>query len=320
MFPIHVDLSFIGLSTIYFYEGLYIGLSFVIGLLWARPRVNKYGLDLDIYDRTVVWTIIGALLGVRLSHVIFWEGFSFFSDPLVLFRVWEGGSSVTGGLAGGILVAWIYTRRSGMSFASLFAVISPALLLAQAVGRVGCFLNGDSHGIATTLPWGVQYPKYGIMIPSFETAARHTGIPWDWAYQWGLMGKESLVSAPLHPTQLYEFFGDIVLMVIVILVFKRLLATGFADLKEKSNRMMLIFFIHTGGYSLLRFFIEFIRADSPPPVFLGMSGIQAGLLLWAICSVVLGGLLLWKPPAPVPIVQAEELEEEVEKEDKSESD
>ena len=76
---------------------------------------------------------------------------------------------------------------------------------------------------------------------------------WQWSYQNGLVDQASTVSAALHPTQLYEMLGDFILMGIILWVFHKIW--------NSDKKSPLIFFIHTGGYALLRFALEFIRGD-----------------------------------------------------------
>lgn len=275
MLPIHLDLGF---NQIYFYEGIYFLISIVIGVYIAYVRVKKYGGKTELFDGLITWSIIGALIGARLSHYLFWNLDLFLQDPSVLFSLSGAGNSITGGLMGGMVGGLLYTRKHKMNYFEYFSLLSPGILFAQAVGRVGCFLNGDAHGTATNSIFGVHFPRYGTMVPDFETNYRVSSPAWQWSFENGLVGVDSTMSAALHPTQLYEMFGDLILMVIVLWVFKKIW--------DSDKKSPLIFFIHTGGYALLRFALEFIRGDREFVAFANMTNLQLVLLSYGIFTII----------------------------------
>lgn len=274
MLPIHLDLGF---NQIYFYEGIYFLISIVLAAWWAYVRVKKYGGKIDKFEGLVVWSIVGALIGARVSHYMFWESDLFWQNPAIILSLSGAGNSITGGLAGGMLGGWFYVRRHNLNYWEYFSYLSPAILFGQAVGRLGCFLNGDAYGKATSSFLGVQFPRYGTVIPSFETEYRISSPAWQYSHDNGLVEASSTVSAALHPTQLYEMFGDLVLIVIVIWLFNQ-----FFNADKKSP---LIFFVHTGGYALLRFALEFLRADNEAPIAFNMTTLQVVLLLYGLFTV-----------------------------------
>ena len=273
MLPIHVDLGF---NTIYFYEGIYFLISIALGVYLAYLQVKKYG-KVELFDGLVTWSIIGALIGARLSHFLFWNLDLFLSNPAILFSLSGAGNSITGGLVGGMVGGLLYTRRKRLNYFEYFSLISPGLLVGQAVGRIGCFLNGDAHGTATNSIFGVEFPRYGTMIPGFEKEYGISSSAWQWSYQNGLVDQAATVSAALHPTQLYEMFGDFILAGLVFWLFHKIWHTD--------KKSPLIFFIHTGGYALLRFSLEFIRGDREFITFGNMSNLQLVLLLYGLFTI-----------------------------------
>lgn len=274
MFPIHLNLGF---NEIYFYEGLYFLISIAIGVYVSYLRIKKYGGKVELFDGLVTWSIIGALIGARLSHYLFWNLDLFLENPGVLFSLSGAGNSITGGLVGGMVGGLVYTRRKKMNYFEYFSLLSPAILLGQAVGRVGCFLNGDAHGTYTTSWLGVQFPRFGTEIPSFETVRSVSSPAWQWSFQQGLVESTSTISATLHPTQLYEMAGDLMLMVLVLWVFKKIW--------NSDKTSPIIFFIHTGGYALLRFALEFIRGDREFIAFANMTNLQVALLAYGLFTI-----------------------------------
>ena len=272
MFPIHLDF---GPFSPYFYEGAYFAISILIAAYWAYRRQKALVDEEKHFEGIVTWSLVSALIFARLSHFVFWEPAYFFSNPAVFFNL-SGGNSIVGGLLGGMFGGWLYTRRKKISYFRYFAIFSPPVLLGQAVGRLGCFLNGDAYGKATELPWAMQFPRYGITIPSFETNTRVSSAAWRWSYENGLVDQSSLYSAALHPTQLYELFGDLILMVLVLLLVKKVW--------DSAKDLALVFYLHVGGYSFLRFALEFLRADNETGTYAGMTGVQVSLLVIAIVA------------------------------------
>lgn len=272
MLPINLDLGF---TQIYFYEGMYFLISIVLGIWWCKVRVEQHGGKVEKFEGLVVWSIVAALIGARLSHYVFWQSEVFFENPGIIFSPTGAGNSITGGLVGGMLGGYFYVKRNNMNYWEYFSLLSPGVLLGQAVGRIGCFLNGDAYGTATDSFLGVQFPRYATTVPSFETEYRLSSPAWESTK--GLPGQTEALSAPVHPTQLYEMLGDFILILIVLWVFKKIW-----DTDKKSP---LIFFIHTGGYSLLRFGLEFIRADKEGITMFGMSNLQMALLLYGLFTI-----------------------------------
>jgi phosphatidylglycerol---prolipoprotein diacylglyceryl transferase len=276
MFPIDLNLGF---RVFYYYEGFYFVIAILAAFLLAVRRLRAAGMDAEVFEDALVWILLGALLGARVSHFAFWDLDSLLADPLSFFRFWDGGLSITGGLAGGVLAAVLYFRRRGADFWRYFAVTSPAVLVGQAIGRVGCFLNGDAWGIPTGLPWGVSEPKFGTLVPGFVRDHLVPSQAWVWSVSHGFTNPSAPVTVPLHPTQLYEAAGDLLLAWVVLRLLRSLRARG--------GGWPQVFWLHLGGYSLLRFAVEFLHGDRDVTVWAGMTALQLGLAAFAIASAVL---------------------------------
>jgi phosphatidylglycerol:prolipoprotein diacylglycerol transferase len=277
MFPIHLDFGFI---HYHYYEGFYFLISIVIGYLFARRRFISAGLtDHPSLENHIFVALVFALLGAKLSDDLFWNFDSFIQNPLGLFLS-PAGSSIVGGLYGGMFGGWVYSKVKGINYWPYFAAASPAILFAQAIGRIGCFLNGDAFGKATSLPWGVTFPRFGYSIPSFQLDTTASSFAWVWSFEQGLVQINSIRSASLHPTSLYESFLDIALMSVILIVNRKTI------LQNKIN----IFWIHLGGYSLIRFFLEFLRADRAQIIYPGFSVLQyvmIGIVIFSVAGAIL---------------------------------
>nr|WP_320133800.1 prolipoprotein diacylglyceryl transferase [uncultured Holophaga sp.] len=275
MFPIHLNLGF---GTFHYYEGFYFAASILVAFWLIVRRMERAGLDPQIFVGCFPWLLVGAIVGARIFHFVFWDFGSLLRNPLDFLRFWEGGLSITGGLAGGGLSALVYYRRHHSDFWRSFAVASPAILVGQAIGRVGCFLNGDAWGIPTHLPWGVSLPKFGLLIPAMRRDLTEPSAAWLWSVAQGYTNPNALRTVPLHPTQLYEALGDLLLAGIVLLTLRAL-----ARQKTPWSR---VFWIHFGGYALLRFALEFLHGDRDATVWVGMTALQIGLLAFGLLSLL----------------------------------
>jgi phosphatidylglycerol:prolipoprotein diacylglycerol transferase len=276
MFPIDLNLGF---RVFYYFEGFYFMIAIVTAYLLAVRRVNRAGLEVGLFENSVAWGLLGAIIGARISHFVFWDLKSLLADPFAFFRFWDGGLSITGGLAGGVLAALLYFRRHHADFWRYFAASSPAVLVAQAIGRVGCFLNGDAWGTPTSLPWGVSEPKFGTLVPRFVRDHLVPSPAWTWSVDRGFTDPSALATVPLHPTQLYETLGDLLLAWLVIRLVR--------SLREHGGPWPKVFWLHLGGYSLLRFALEFLHGDRNVTVWADMTALQIGLIAFVILSGVM---------------------------------
>ena len=275
MFPIHLNIPQWGIFIPY-YEGLYYVISFIVAYLYAAKRFKKFGLSVETLQNSFLWIIIGAVLLARTFHFVFWDLKTLTADPAIFLQFWGGGYSITGGLLGGFLGGWGYYLWKKQNFWQTFAVASPAVFLGQAIGRVGCFLNGDAWGIPTNLPWGIREPKYGHNLFGLQLNTQYPSPAWTWSVSQGFTKPDSLVTVPLHPTQLYESLGDLGLMVLAILLVNALA-------KQGKNWYRVALF-HLGGYSLLRFALEFLHGDRDVTVWADMTSLQINLFIFgALC-------------------------------------
>jgi phosphatidylglycerol:prolipoprotein diacylglycerol transferase len=276
MFPIHLNLGF---RIFYYYEGFYFLIAIGTAYLVGWKRLKGLGLDVQVFEDSFIWIIAGAILGARVFQFLFWDLDAFLVDPMTFFRIWEGGLSITGGLAGGVLGALICFRRRKADFWAYSAALSPAVLLGQAVGRVGCFLNGDAYGIPTGLPWGIREPKFGTFVPGFIPDHSMPSAAWAWCVAKGYLAPTAMATVPLHPTQLYESLGDLVLAGLVVLLAR--------SLRARKAPLAKVTWLYLGGYSLFRFGLEFLHGDRDITIWAGMTGLQLGLLAFGLVGAAL---------------------------------
>lgn len=133
------DLGFIHLP----FFGLMIAIGFFIGLNLLKKTSSKYGYDKEKIENLAIYTLMGGLLGARISFILFYN-FSFYkNNPLEVFKVYNGGMSIHGGIIGGFLVAFYYIKKhKEFDFYTIADLIAPPLILAQGIARVGCDVYG----------------------------------------------------------------------------------------------------------------------------------------------------------------------------------
>lgn len=158
------------------YYGLAYILAFVGGYLFLRLawREGRSPLDPEKIDNVFLAIAGGVIIGGRLGHVLFYELGRFLGDPLMVFRLWDGGMSSHGGFIGVALALIWAARRYGLSFAELGDLICPIAPLGLMMGRVANFINGELWGTPSQAPWAVIFPRSappGVALE--QVAARH---------------------------------------------------------------------------------------------------------------------------------------------------
>lgn len=216
----------IGPITIYWY-GVIIATAVALGFWLAVKETELLGLEKDLIIDFVVYAVPIAIVSARIYYVIFeWESYA--NGPLWrLFAVWEGGIAIHGAILGGTLTAIVFSRVKNISFWKLADILAPSLILGQAIGRWGNFMNQEAHG--------GQLPDGSLMydlLPEF------------------IINQMTINGVAYHPTFLYESVWNIVIFILLLLLRR------FNPLRGE------VFLTYLMGYSIGRFFIEGLRTDS----------------------------------------------------------
>ncbi len=157
MFPI---LFHWGPLTLYSY-GVMLALGFLAASQLVARRAAAFGLDPAAVQTLGLVALLAGILGARLAYLALnWEFFRF--HPTEILRLDHGGLVFYGGLAGGLLGGFCYVRKKGLPLVKMLDLMTPPLVLAHAIGRLGCFLNGCCYGKPTSVPWAVVFPQDGI--------------------------------------------------------------------------------------------------------------------------------------------------------------
>ena len=125
--------------------GALIALAIAVGVILCSREEERLGLPKETTLDFALWVVPAAIVGARLYYVAFqWEMYA--GQPWRILYVWEGGLAIYGGVIGGALAALIFARARKLSFAALADLVAPALILGQAIGRWGNFVNQEAYG------------------------------------------------------------------------------------------------------------------------------------------------------------------------------
>ena len=231
------------------------GTMYLIGFLAAMFMANKAadrsnGLwTRDQVSDLLFYGFLGVILGGRVGSVLFYQFEYFLSDPLYLFEIWQGGMSFHGGLLGVILAVFIFARKTNKSFLTVGDFVAPLVPIGLGMGRLGNFINAELWGRQTDVSWAMVFPTDPLQVPR-------------------------------HPSQLYEFaLEGVVLFAIVYIISRKTRSPGLA-----SGAFLI-------GYGVFRSIVEFFRE---PDAHLGLyfSFISKGQIL-SIPMILVGILIIY---------------------------
>lgn len=122
-----------------------------LGVWLCGTQEKRLGLPKDTAVDFALWAVPAAIIGARVYYVVFqWDMYK--NDFARVFRIWEGGIAIYGAVIGGALAALVYAKVKKVPFGSLADMVAPALILGQAIGRWGNFVNQEAYGEAITNP------------------------------------------------------------------------------------------------------------------------------------------------------------------------
>ncbi len=251
--------------------GTMIAIGFLISLYFIRRAARREGIDPDLVSDAAFYILPVGLLGARLLHIAMFPSTYSWSDPIGWIAIWRGGLVFQGGPPAAMAFLWYYARRRGIAFWTIFDLAFPYLPLAHAFGRMGCFLKGCCYGKPTNVPWAIPARR----VP-WDLSQPPDGSPayLDHLQRFSDMTPEAHWSHPIHPTQLYELVGLLIVFGIMLALRKY-----WRPFPGFTLPVYLVL------YGVLRFFVEMFRGDHNPVHVLGLSDQQAicvGLVLLGV--------------------------------------
>ena len=242
----------IGPLAIRWYGLMYL-IGFGVAFLLARSRIKRGSsgaISYAVFDDLFFFSVLGVVLGGRLGYVLFYKPGYYISHPLEILAVWQGGMAFHGGFLG-VLLAMVYiARKYRIRWLDIMDFIAPLVPPALAAGRIGNFINGELWGRVVEkgadLPWGMVFRGGGPL--------------------------------PRHPSQLYQFALEGVLLFLILWLY--------SAKPRPTGAVSAMFLI---GYGVFRFAAEFFRE---PDDFLGLLTFGMSMGQWLSLPMVLAGIVM----------------------------
>ena len=238
----------IGPLAVRWYGLMYL-IGFGVAFLLARSRIkqgNSGNISIAVFDDLFFFCVLGVVLGGRLGYVLFYKPGYYVSHPLEILAVWQGGMSFHGGFLG-VLLAMVYiARKHRIHWLTITDFIAPLVPPALAAGRIGNFVNGELWGRSTDVAWGMVFRGAGPL--------------------------------PRHPSQLYQFALEGVLLFVILWLY--------SAKPRPTGAVSAMFLI---GYGVLRFAAEFFRE---PDDFLGLLAFSLSMGQWLSLPMILAGIAM----------------------------
>jgi phosphatidylglycerol:prolipoprotein diacylglycerol transferase len=244
--------------------GVFVAVGFAIGILRFWRAGRRVGLDGGRLLDLAFWSIVAGVLGSRLAFVVlnaraFVDACFAPSDPataaalrftgcLAALRFWEGGLVFYGGVLATGAVVWWFCRRERWSFWTLGDLAAPTLAIGHGIGRLGCFFAGCCFGATCHAPWGAAFPRGSVAFDELQSA--------------GDVVSGATQTPPLHPTQLYEAVGELVIFTVLVWLQRRALRRDRRGGGAASAPPGGILLVYAGAYAGLRFVVELFRGDT----------------------------------------------------------
>lgn len=216
----------LGVIQIHWYS-LIMLIAIISGTVISYFEIKKQKIDIEFFYDLVFWIIIFSFIGARIYFCLF--NLDYYTKyPLEIFKTWNGGLAIHGGIIGGLLTIFIYCRKKKVNVLKMLDIFSIGLLLGQIIGRWGNFFNSEAHGPVTS-----RASLEALHIPKFII----DGMKIDGLYY--------------VPTFLYESLWNLLGLIIILIIKKKI--------KVKEGQIFSMYFI---WYGIGRFFIEGMRTDS----------------------------------------------------------
>lgn len=263
----------LGPVQIHWYGVMYL-LGFIAAWWLGRRRIRAGrlpGVSEQGFGDLLFYAMLGVVLGGRVGYVLFYAFGDLLQNPLMLFRIWEGGMSFHGGLLGVMLGVWLWSRRNRTHFMDSMDFIAPLVPVGLGLGRLGNYIGGELWGKPTGGDWGVVFPR---TLPT-----EYATLPIERLR--ALHAQGALDAFARHPSQLYQAVLEGVVMAALVWWFSSRPRPRYA----------------VGGlfallYGLFRFLVEFVREPDAHLGYLAFGWLTMGQVL-SLPLILLGLFWLW---------------------------
>jgi phosphatidylglycerol---prolipoprotein diacylglyceryl transferase len=229
------------------------GIMYIVGFLSAwglgtlRARRSNSIITKDQISDLIFFAALGVVIGGRVGYMLFYNFSDFLAQPWSIIAVWQGGMSFHGGLIGVLIAVYLFSRKIQQPFMALMDFIAPLVPIGLAAGRLGNFINGELWGRVTTAPWGMIFPNGGPL--------------------------------PRHPSELYEFLMEGVLLFIILWLYS-----------SKPRPRMAVSGLFAVCYGIFRIIAECFRQPDIQLGYIAFGWLTQGQLL-SIPLVIIGIVL-----------------------------
>ena len=249
--------------TIKFY-GVIIAFGFTLAVLFGGRMAYTWKMSIDKMLDVLIYGTFGGIIGARLYYVAFeWDSYK--DDLLSVFKIWEGGLAIYGGIIGAFIAAYFVCKKIDLNFYKLLDLAGMSLLIGQGIGRWGNFTNQEAFGINTDSIFGMTSEKITDYISSHYSTLTANGITMD-------------STSPVHPTFLYESIWCLFGFVVLYIICKKF--------RKFDGQLILGYGII---YGLERAVVEGLRTDS---LYIGDTGLRVSQVLSLAIVVFCSALMI----------------------------
>ncbi len=238
------------------YYGVMYAVAFLVGMFLAKKEGKRRGIEEKLIEDYAFITMISGLIGARLYYVILnWAYYSKF--PSEIIAVWHGGMAIHGGIIGGIIGTIIFAKKKKIDKWILGDIAAAPLILGQAFGRFGNFMNGDAHGVPMITPLNVMFSNtfktwwtaYNSMVVELQQQYKEL-FPWGLVFRDDTPAGREFRGMKIHPVMLYELILNFIAFLMLWFIFRK-----------KNMPKGYIFLIYIIQYAVIRTVVTIFRAD-----------------------------------------------------------
>lgn len=267
--PILIEL---GPLKVHWYGVMYL-LGFAVAWFLGRSRVRAGrlpGVSEQAFGDLMFYAMLGVIFGARIGYILIYDLSSYIADPVQIVKIWQGGMSFHGGLAGVLVASLWWARRHKLHFFDVVDFVAPLVPAGLGFGRLGNFINGELWGKYTEGGWGVIFPHAEANLAGLDAATLQT------MHESGVLDQLAR-----HPSQLYQLSLEGIAMFCLLWWFSRRPRPRYAV----AGMFALL-------YGCFRFLVEFVRVPDEQIGYLAFDWLTMGQVL-STPLIALGLVLLW---------------------------